>query len=707
MTMIFPGTGGGLGQIVPFQGAVNAQQMSTFLDLEQADIVRLQRYAQNWRYYHTQHWQFERPDEAPLVTINYAKLVADKAVSWMTRKGTEFDYSEATKAVVQPYLEEVWTYNQKDIFTVDAVLTGVVTGDVFVMATHSEPTDAARRLNPYSDGRIKVDLLGSEQCFPTWDPLDTNVLTSIRIETIFYDHNTRLRAHDDSHQQQGAGTINVRRFTQIITPDTIVEQYEGGIPMIRPNALGEIPVVHIKNLNVPRDFYGLSDLDPILSLQSELNEKATDNSDIIHYHAGPTTVVTGAKAGQIEKSANKIWSGLPAEARVQNLEMSTDLGSIRDYIISIRQWLLEVSETPAVLIEEPNVSNTSAAALHMMHQPIIDKTKRRLPLYQEGFTQINTLILKIASLMGHISLPHDLCKHCKGRIVEVFDANEQRMVKRCYAINDDFSWKNPEVEPVIHVRQHSLGYEVRESPMYQVRQEHMQVAPSYWDPQPALSQQEYENSRRQEEDRLENARRQQSPQELQQAAPGTAPAPTTTNPTVSTPAVQAEPPKLQGEMAFPEEPELVALSTMGVDSSTGALIGVSRERRLLLPTGCKKPMRLNPFEVRVKFRDALPRDEALELQQYIQMHQEKVVSAAWIRRKRTDIDPDEYDQIKEELQEEERDRARPEGIVPEDEKDAGIREKALGKAKPGVGPESSDITKAMKAAGPNAPQGAA
>ena len=95
MVMIFPPTGGGLGSALPYQGSVSAAQMSTFLDLEQADVVRLKRYAQHWQFYHTLQWEFEREDGSPTVTVNFARLIVDKAVSWMVKGGIEFDIPKA------------------------------------------------------------------------------------------------------------------------------------------------------------------------------------------------------------------------------------------------------------------------------------------------------------------------------------------------------------------------------------------------------------------------------------------------------------------------------------------------------------------------------------------------------------------------------------------------------------------------------------
>lgn len=699
MTMIFPPTGGGLGSALPYQGSVSAAQMSTFLDLEQADVVRLKRYAQHWQFYHTLQWQFEREEGAPLVTVNFARLVVDKAVSWLVKGGIEHDVPKALEGTVKPLLEEVWRYNEKDVFLYDACTTGAVTGDVFILLTYAEPTDLSFRRNPHSQGKIRIDLLGSEQCFPTWDPLNTSLMTSIRIETIYYDHNTRLRPiTDDDHPRQGQGNITVRRFTQIITPDHIIEQYEGSPPIVTQNVLGEIPVVHIKNLPIAREFFGISDLDNVMSLQQELNEKTTDQSDIIHYHAGPITVITGGKGATLEYGPNKIWSGFAADARVSNLEMSTDLGSIQDYIGFIRKTILELTETPEILLEQPNISNTSGVALQLMYQPIVDKTERKKTEYEKGFRGVNYFILRIAQTLGMIQLPFDLCKSCGGRIVEKRNPNTGTVQKKCYMIHpEDYSWMDPSEVEVIHIRQHSFGMEAREDPLALVEEEHGKVGVSAWDPVDQESQQDQQNRQLGESDAVANSRPEAQAGPPTPAGQPNAPAP----PKQNTPKLTAEPPKLQGEISLPQEPEEVLLSTMFIDPSTGGVQNVTRERKMLVPTGCKKPRFLDPYWIPVVMKNAVPRDEQLDQEQNLNLLREGVVSTEWVRRKTPRIDPDEYDTIDREIEEDLRDNARPEGILEETAANAA----ALASGSEGKkGPKRTELQRSASASGHNSPE---
>ena len=78
--------------------------------------------------------------------------------------------------------------------------------------------------------------------------------------------------------------------------------------------------MHIANKPASASPWGLSDIIDIIPLNRTYNETVTDILDIINYHTAPVTIITGAKASNLEKGANKIW-GLPRRTpEVENLE---------------------------------------------------------------------------------------------------------------------------------------------------------------------------------------------------------------------------------------------------------------------------------------------------------------------------------------------------------------------------------------------------
>ena len=62
--------------------------------------------------------------------------------------------------------------------------------------------------------------------------------------------------------------------------------------------------------------WGLADITDIVALNREYNEKATEISDIINYHAPPVTVIIGAKASNLEKGPRKVWAIGSKDAKI-------------------------------------------------------------------------------------------------------------------------------------------------------------------------------------------------------------------------------------------------------------------------------------------------------------------------------------------------------------------------------------------------------
>src|SRR5690606_32291509 len=122
----------------------------------------------------------------------------------------------------------------------------------------------------YPNGRIRIQVLPTYACFPRWNNHDPDKMDEIRII-----YPIRVQVRD--------GEYKTVWYEEHITPTRIREYIDGQLQSDRVNELGVIYVVRIRNLIVANHPYGKSDLQDIIPLNRELNEKTTDVSDIINY----------------------------------------------------------------------------------------------------------------------------------------------------------------------------------------------------------------------------------------------------------------------------------------------------------------------------------------------------------------------------------------------------------------------------------------
>ena len=141
--------------------------------------------------------------------------------------------------------------------------------------------------------------------------------------------------------------------------------------------------------------WGLSDCHDIISLNRSYNETATDIADIVNYHAAPVTVIIGAKASQLEKGANKVWGGLPKDARVENLEGGGQgLKGAMDFLATLKKSMHEMIGVPETALGQAQpISNTSGVALSIQFQPLMNHYHQKIIQYAHGLERVNELIL--------------------------------------------------------------------------------------------------------------------------------------------------------------------------------------------------------------------------------------------------------------------------------------------------------------------------
>ena len=342
---------------------------------------RLNRYSLNWAMYLGHHYSYRRQVGESQIALNYYRAFTDFVLNFTFGKGVSFRSPKETEAIVPDLLERVWEVdNNKATVLWEIGQQGGVSGDCFIKVAYEETyKDSAGRVHP---GRVRILPLNASFAFPEFHPHDRERLIRFKLKYRFW--GTSLE-----------GTRQVFTYTEILTDDMIEEYINDELIDSRPNPLGTIPVIHIPNVRISGSPWGLSDCNDIININRTYNETATDIADIVNYHAAPVTVIIGAKASQLEKGANKVWGGLPKDARVENLEGGAQgLKGAMEFLAMLKKSMHEMIGVPETALGQAQpISNTSGVALSIQFQPLMNRYHQKIIQYAHGLERVNELIL--------------------------------------------------------------------------------------------------------------------------------------------------------------------------------------------------------------------------------------------------------------------------------------------------------------------------
>lgn len=348
---------------------------------------RIEKYLYYWNLYMGNHWFNLSEENLDAIKINYCSVTVNKNVAFLMNKG--FKVTSQFYAV-EKYLQNMWELNSasKDfnLFGINMGIMGSVTGDVFIDALYDTS-------EIYQQEYLKIRILDSHECFPVVDGKE-------EIGLLHYAMRKRIKNEnfgfpDSEVAYEGFYYDNKGNKTFIKGQDRI----EGTAYSLR-----EKPFFHIKNFPIPVSNYGMSDLSNIHDLNLTYDRISTDIQDIIDYHAQPVTILTGAKASELQRGVNKLWS-LPNGASITNLRLEGDLNASISQLSRLRQNIAEVSGIPEGAVgKQIPMSNTSAAALAISFMPLYETMEYKRTIYGEGLLRINTYAIKTAILRGDISV---------------------------------------------------------------------------------------------------------------------------------------------------------------------------------------------------------------------------------------------------------------------------------------------------------------
>ena len=402
------------------------------------DKRRVENILRYWNFYEGFHWEEVSDIDTPEVTFNYCRAFVNKYVSFEFGRGfiiktstsvqnTPVTVNDKVPAVREmpdsvdmengkirsdiekkveqtefDFLEYVWTDNNRNTFCVELGQTKSVTGMAWVQVGFVPKEDLDDPFEEYPNGRIRVVVQPTQYCYPEFDQHDKNKLVKFTLMYVI-----------EEERPTGILFKSVEKkkvlYKEVWTKDNITIYKGSEQPRVIANKYKVIPFIGIKNYPIAGKPNGVSDLEDLIPLNVELNLKKSDISEIIDYHSAPITCVFGAKIGNLEKGANKVWGGLPKDAKVSNLELKGDLGASMNYVADLKTSMCEIGGCPeTVLGGSESISNTSGVALQYMNLPLIERTNIKRACTEEGLKMVNKMIIYIGIKEGLIVKPENV-----------------------------------------------------------------------------------------------------------------------------------------------------------------------------------------------------------------------------------------------------------------------------------------------------------
>lgn len=164
-----------------------------------------------------------------------------------------------------------------------------------------------------------------------------------------------------------------------------------------PNTLGRLPLVHVQNTADPLAYDGVSDVEPLMPLQDELNTRLSDRAYRIALQSFKMYLGKGIdNFTDLPVTPGRMWSSDNPDADVIAFGGDAGCPSEESHIAEVREALDKlsgVSPVAAGAIRGKIGNLTSAEALRVTMMALLSRTERRRTAYGFAIAQLCELTL--------------------------------------------------------------------------------------------------------------------------------------------------------------------------------------------------------------------------------------------------------------------------------------------------------------------------
>jgi hypothetical protein len=360
----------------------------------------------------------------PVSQVQRKEVVIENDIAWRANATVDFLFGkpitfvskspdEPKRAEIECVLKAVLAANGGIGFLQDMAVLGSVYGfvDCFVrpddeiierVTSSSSQTltlDAVLRLAQ----AIDLELIEAPRALPVLDENDYK-RTRYYVQHFYQKKNTLSGRSSFLARllSGGKGSNDTRQVVAVteITSANAWQRYEdkqlvgeGQLPW------GFLPVVHIQNIAQPYYYEGLSDVEPLIPLQDELNTRLSDRASRITFQSFKMYLGKGIEGFEDKPVApGRMWYTDNPEASIEEFGGDAATPSEARHIAEIREAMDKVSAvTPIVAgVLNGKLGNlTSAVALRLTLMGTLSKNERKRFTYSEGLKRICQMVLTI------------------------------------------------------------------------------------------------------------------------------------------------------------------------------------------------------------------------------------------------------------------------------------------------------------------------
>lgn len=283
-------------------------------------------------------------------------------------------------------------------------------------ASDGDPQSAARRRIVEAARRIRIQLVEAPRAIPLLDPGDYRSILAYIIRTTQLTNDTvptpapaRTSVFAGLRRRRGThgGEAPERRTAEVmeIWSASAHRVYrDGALVASSGNPLGEVPIVHVQNASQPFRYAGMSDVEPLIPLQDELNTRLSDRAHRVTLQSFNMYLAKGLDlAGVPAVRPGQVWITDNPDAEVHSFGGDAHAPGEEAHIAEVREALDKASGvSPVVLgiVREKLGHLSSENAIRITLMGVLSRTARKRVAYGRGIAAASALILKALDAAG-------------------------------------------------------------------------------------------------------------------------------------------------------------------------------------------------------------------------------------------------------------------------------------------------------------------